>query len=304
MDDASDEDLIGALVRLRDDPSARPDAIQPVLQALRDERLRRAVPGQAPRTIRVGGRPLEDAVPVLRAFLRDTEMDIVFWACQILGWLEAREALPDLLDLLRREAPAERRIEIPFVFEDWGLSYPDESAMYALQLMGATDTIPILVTTCPASESARTRHTARITLREMHGVPQAALQLADPDARVRAAVEDFLVDPYVVNDALRPEVESAVVSVLRGPAAVARAACARVLGRLASVDAVMPLLECLEGPGVDEELRAVVDAAVKEIQARRPDAAPGQLTVADARSGALGVAQAGELSPTDDPQEP
>jgi HEAT repeat protein len=230
-----DEDLIGTLMRLRRDPAAGPDAIQPVLEALRDERLRRAEPGLPVREIRVGGRPLGDAVPVLREFLRDAEMDVVFWACQILGWLEAREALPDLLDLLRPEAPAERRIAIPFVFEDWGLSYPDESAMYALELMKAVETVPILVATCLASESARTRHTASQTLRAMRAVPQVALRLADADERVRSAVETFLCDPYVVVGALRPEVEAALLSVLQGPAVDARSACVRVLGRLASV---------------------------------------------------------------------
>src|SRR4030095_7230913 len=154
----TDDDL-AALVRLRQDPTAGVQETIDVLHRLRDRCFKGGVPAEA--------------VPVLRAFLRDADMQVVEWAAQTLGHMGAREAVPDLLALLRPEAAAERNITIPFVFEDWGLDYPDESGMYALRLMKVTDAVPDIAA-CLTSKSARPRHTAAHTLRDMLAEPEGA----------------------------------------------------------------------------------------------------------------------------------
>jgi HEAT repeat protein len=301
-----DEDLIASLIRLRQDASAGPHEIVPVMMALRDHRLAASSTGQPPREIRLGQRRLDEAIPVLRDFLHDAHMQVLEWACQTLGWLDAREAMPDLLDLLRPEAAAERRIAVPFVFEDWGLSYPDESAMYALQLMKATEAIPSLAALL-ASESKRTVATAEDTLEAMEAAPYVAGLLARDDARLRDAAAEFL-RARRIKAALLPAVEASLLSVLQGEAAQARRAAAGALGRLASIAAVMPLLESLARPDTDAELEAVVRAAIAEIQSRRPGAAPGQLSVADPAAGQLSLSGEGtgdvSLASAPAPEEP
>jgi len=289
------------LIRLRQDPQAGPNEIIPVITALRDKRLRDAAPGQPPREIRLGQRSLGQAVPVLRDFLRDADMEVVAWAGQTLAWLDAREAMPDLLDLLRPEAVAERRIAIPIVFEDWGLSYPDEGAMYALQLLKATDAIPN-VAACLASENERTRQAAVNTLQAMDAAPHVARLLARDDARLRAAAADFLLSKDI-KAALRPAVEASLLSILEEDGAEPRHAAARVLGRVASIAAVMPLLSSLDRPDTDADLERVVREAIAEIQSRRPGAAPGQISMPDPESGQLSLSDggSGEVSLADDP---
>ena len=297
--DTSNEDLIASLIRLRQDAAAGRNEIVPVIMALRDRRLRDAAPGQSPREVQLGDRRLGEVVPVLRDFLHDAEMEVVEWACQLLGWLEAREAIPDLLDLLRPEAAVERRISVPLVFEDWGLSYPDESAMYALRLMNATDVIPSLAT-CLASENKRTRYTAGITLRAMDAAPYVARLLAHQDPHMRAAAVGFL-RPEGIKVALLPAVEASLLSVLQEEAVDARRAAVQVLGRVASVAAVMPLLESLARPDMDGDFESLVRAAIAAIQARRPGAGPGQLSMSDPKSGQVSLANdgTGEISLAD-----
>jgi HEAT repeat protein len=295
------DDLIATLIRLRRDPKAGPDEIIPVITALRDKRLRDAAPGQPPREIRLGERRLGEAVPVLRDFLRDADMEVVARAGQTLAWLDAREAVPDLIDLLRPEAVAERRIAIPLVFENWGLSYPDEGAMYALQLLKATDAIPN-VAACLASESERTRQSARETLQALDAAPYVARLLAADDARLRAEAADFFRSAPI-KAALRPAVEASLLSILEKDGADARRVAVEALGRVASIDAVMSLLSSLDRPDTDEDMEHVVRAAIAEIQSRRPGAAPGQDLLADPASGQLSLSDGGggEVSLVDDP---
>jgi len=282
------DDDVEALVRLREDPAAGMQETIDAIHRLRD------------RCIEAGALP--EAVPVLRSFLRDADMDVVAWAAQTLGHMGAREAVPDLLDLLRPEAPQERRIAIPLVFEDWGLDYPDEAGMYALRLMKATDTIPDIAA-CLASKSARTRQTAGHTLRDMHAEAEVARLLVRATPDLRAGIVEFLEWKYIPAARL-PAIEAALVSVLAEGDADGRRAAAEALGAFASVAAVMPLLESLDAPGGSDALDAVVRAAIAAIQSRRPGAAPGQVSVSE--SGQLAVTDdpAGRVSLDEDGSEP
>jgi HEAT repeat protein len=282
-----DEDLITALTRLRRHAEAGRDEILPVLKALRD--LCFAAPVGQRRQIPVGRGTLGDAVPVLREFLRDADMEVAEWACQVLGHMGARECLPDLLDLLRPEARKERGLTGTFPFDDWGLSYPDESAMYALRFMEATEAVPDIVR-CLASDNKRTRHTAGTTLQDMNAAPQVTLVLAHRDDRLRQAAQEFLSSTSI-KASLLPAVEAALLALLRDGVADVRRSVVQVLGRTASIAAVLPLLESLEWGGTDEQLETTTRAAIAEIQSRQPGAAPGQVSVTDATTGQVSVAE-------------
>src|SRR4029079_5106745 len=100
------------------------------------------------------------------------------------------------------------------------------------------------------------------------------------DARLRAAAADFLLSKDI-KAALRPAVEASLLSILEKDGAEARHAAARVLGRAASVAAVMRLFSSLYRPDTDADLERVVREAIAEIQSRRPGAAPGQISMPD-----------------------
>lgn len=296
-----DDDPIAVLTRLRQDTNAGPGEILPVLQALRDLAFG-ALDGQR-QQIRIGRATLGDAVPILRDFLRDADIEVVEWACRVLGLVGARECLPDLLDLLRPEAREERTLTAVFPFGDRRSSYPDESAMHALRLMRAIETVPDIVR-CLVSENERTRCTAGVTLQGMDAAPQVALVLAHPDARLRGAALQFLTSA-AIKTSLRPELEAALLTVLREEEPDVRLSAVQVLARQASVGAVLPLIESLDWVDGDEQLEATTLAAIAQIQARQPAAAPGQVSVLGAASGQVSVLEApgGAISLADTPAE-
>ena len=113
-----------ALERLRSRPFLVVE-IAPAIWAVRDQRVR-------------------EAIPLLLGYLRETDRLVVWDACVALGFLGAREAIPDLLDLLRPEAAAERGIVgIPDPF-GWYEESPQESAIEGLKLLRATEALPAL----------------------------------------------------------------------------------------------------------------------------------------------------------------
>jgi len=72
------------------------------------------------------------AVPLLLAYLRNTDLTVVESACNALARLEAREAIPDLLDLLRPDAEKERHIDGSGDPSGWYETRPRASALAAL----------------------------------------------------------------------------------------------------------------------------------------------------------------------------
>jgi HEAT repeat protein len=298
MTSGSSDDPIASLLRLREDEGADQDAIVGAIKAIRNWRLDDHLPLEDPR--------FREAIPILREFLRDADEVTVGWACETLGWLGAREALPDLLDLLRPEAEQERRIVYRGHYF-WHEARPDESAAYGLKLMGATEAIPQLLA-CLRSEHENGRTAALDALEGLGAASQVALQLAHEDATVRAAVEGhFRTAPYLRMAAGTlppiPELEASLVSVLQEGAREARRAAAEVLGRVASIDAVLPLLAALKSEGEDAELDEVVRQAIQDIQARRPGAAPGQLSVSEAGRVGLAEDRGGAVSLPEEPAE-
>jgi len=89
-------------------------------------------------SIVAGARP-PGAAALLRAYLRDTDLTVVEAACNALARLGAREATPDLLDLLRPAAENERHIDCggdPF---GWYEAPPRASALLALTALGVAE---------------------------------------------------------------------------------------------------------------------------------------------------------------------
>jgi HEAT repeat protein len=171
----SDDSPVAQLVRLRGTPEATPIDICRAIHVVRDAGL-------------------HDAAPALRAFLRDTDATVVWSACQALGTLRARDAIADLIDLLRPEAAAERRIDC--AVDPFGayVEYPAESAIEGLSLMGAVEAIPDLVK-CLQAERDGTRLAAVKALARLgasHMTTQVAGLRADRDPAVRAAAGEFL----------------------------------------------------------------------------------------------------------------
>lgn len=87
---------------------------------------------------------LRQAVPLLVGWLRDTDIAIVDVASATLARFGAREAIPDLLDLLRPEAEDERRINCVVDPFGWYEPPPRESAAFALGELGALEAVPAL----------------------------------------------------------------------------------------------------------------------------------------------------------------
>ena len=87
---------------------------------------------------------LVDAVPLLVSWLRDTDLTIVDVASATLARFGAREAVPDLLDLLREEAEADRHINCAVDPFGWYEPPPRESAAFALGELCAREAIPVL----------------------------------------------------------------------------------------------------------------------------------------------------------------
>jgi HEAT repeat protein len=80
---------------------------------------------------------LRAAVPFLPPYLRDAPYFLANAACRALGWLEAVELLPDLLDLLRPAAAQERGL-----FPTDYLNYddtPQDGALEAFEHLAGTE---------------------------------------------------------------------------------------------------------------------------------------------------------------------
>ena len=92
----------------------------------------------------VRDRRLVQAVPLVIAWLRDTDISIVDAAAATLAALGAKEAVPELIDLLRLEAEDERRINCAVDPFGWYEPPPRESAAAALGMLGATEAVPQL----------------------------------------------------------------------------------------------------------------------------------------------------------------
>ena len=238
-----------ALERLRSRPVRVVDII-PAVRVVRDERVM-------------------EAVPLLIGYLRDTDQLVVWDACVALGLLGAREAIPDLLDLLRPEAAAERGIIcIPDPF-GWYEESPQEGAIQGLKLLKATEAVPVLVGLLnTAHEITRAAVVdALMTLGASEEAPRIAPLIVDESSRVRRAAYAFL-------DSCWPS------------------------------DVVRALREAAEGDPSNGNLRDAVEKTVAEIRARMA----GQLSPAadDAGRLSLGTDAAGtvSLADADDPLDP
>ena len=99
-----------------------------------------------------------------------------------------------------------------------------------------------------------------------------------------------------------PAAEPALILALQREQVDLRIAAAYALGRIGSVEAVLPLKETAERSWLDLELRRAARQAIAEIQSRLQGASPGQLSLAATEAGQLSLAQAetGQLSLADD----
>ncbi len=139
-------------------------------------------------------RRLLAAVPATLAWLRDSDISIVDSACDTLVALGAREAVPELLDLLRPEAEGERRIDCVVDPFGWYEPPPREAAALALGALGAREAIPALLRQL-GDEFAGPRAGAAEALgllgaEEARAAIEALLQ--DPDAHVRLKAAEAL----------------------------------------------------------------------------------------------------------------
>lgn len=87
---------------------------------------------------------MTSAIPLLISWLRDTDLTIVDVASATLAMFGAREAIPDLLDLLRPEAADERNVNCAVDPFGWYEPPPRESAAVALAELGVRDAIPAI----------------------------------------------------------------------------------------------------------------------------------------------------------------
>jgi len=90
----------------------------------------------------VGETSPRGAVPLLRGYLRNTDLTVVEAACSSLARLGAREAIADLLDLLRPEAENERNIDCSGDPFGWHEAPPRASALLALTVMRVVEAEP------------------------------------------------------------------------------------------------------------------------------------------------------------------
>ncbi|HOX44493.1 MAG TPA: HEAT repeat domain-containing protein [Myxococcota bacterium] len=139
-------------------------------------------------------RRLAAAAPAALSWLRDSDICIVDSVCDTLVALEAHEAIPELLDLLRPEAEDERRINCVVDPFGWYEPPPREAAALALGALGAREAIPALLRQL-GDEFAGPRAGAaealgRLGAREARAAIEALLQ--DPDAHVRRKAEEAL----------------------------------------------------------------------------------------------------------------
>jgi HEAT repeat protein len=152
------------------------------------------IPDVVQALVAVRDRRLAAAVPAVLIWLRDTDITIVDSACEALAALAAREAVPELLDLLRLEAEDERRIDCAVDPFGWYEPPPRESAALALGALGAREAIPALVRQL-GDALAGPRAGAAEAL-GLLGARQAraALEalLLDPDAHVRQKAAEAL----------------------------------------------------------------------------------------------------------------
>ncbi|HWM90132.1 MAG TPA: hypothetical protein VN493_05145 [Thermoanaerobaculia bacterium] len=97
--------------------------------------------------------------------------------------------------------------------------------------------------------------------------------------------------------------EALLIQTLRHEEADIQLAAARVLGRIGSAAAVLPLKEAAKHFGRDLGFGQATRQAIAEIQSRLQGASPGQLSLAGAEAGQLSLAQdeAGQLSLATDP---
>jgi hypothetical protein len=160
------------------------------LHRLRDESLPIHERAEAIFTLRDRGD--RRAIPALRALLRGTDMTICGAASEALGVLGARAAIPDLMDLLRDEAPEERGIDC---FQDpfgWVEDSPRECALRGLGQLRAVEAIPairaLLRSGEPFVRREAVRALARIGARE--ALPEIATLFQDPEAQVREAARE------------------------------------------------------------------------------------------------------------------
>jgi hypothetical protein len=140
----------------------------------------------------------------------------------------------------------------------------------------------------------------------------AALARALPLERTRAILDRALArrllqTPRACLEALGlsgdAAAEPALLLVLQHEEEDLQMAAASALGRVGSVEAVLPLKEAAERSWLDLGLRRATRQAIAEIQSRLPDASPGQLSLAGVEAGQLSLAQAeaGQLSLATDP---
>jgi HEAT repeat protein len=94
-----------------------------------------------------------------------------------------------------------------------------------------------------------------------------------------------------------PAAEPPLIQALKHERWEVQMAAANGLGRLGSTAAVLPLEEAAKRFSLDPDLARAARQAIAEIQARLPDASPGQLSLAGAETGQLSLAtESGELS--------
>jgi HEAT repeat protein len=149
--------------------------VQRAIGAVRDQRMRAAI-------------------PAVIEWLKDTDLTVVDSACEAIAAVRAREAIPDLLDLLRPEAEAERRIHCVVDPFGWYEPPPRESAAFALGEIGAQEAVPallrLLADELPGPREAAA--TALGRLRATQAREAIARLLGDGELRVRDAAKDAL----------------------------------------------------------------------------------------------------------------
>lgn len=148
-----------------------------------------AVPDVVEALVAVRTRRSFAALPAVLSWLRDADLTIVDAACGTIAALGSREAIPELLDLLRPEAEVERRIDCAVDPFGWYEPPPRESAALALGALGAREAIPLLLKQL-ADELAGPRAAAATALATL-GATEARGALArlqaDPEPFVREA---------------------------------------------------------------------------------------------------------------------
>jgi HEAT repeat protein len=222
-----------------------------------------------------------ETLAALRAACPDPSVEIRLRAAKELGaegrgvLFELAESLVDdtinaqAVSFLGRELPFERLKTLLNQSLSWRRLQTARACLEVLGQIGSAAAVEVLVT----------------VLEHEYG------ELAPVAAEALAATGSPAAEPLLIRALGRREPEELPV------------AAANVLGRIGSVQAVLPLKEAAERSSRDSELRRAARQAIAGIQSRLEGASPGQLSLSGAEAGQLSLAEAeaGQLSMATDP---